>query len=328
VQNDPETQKLVKSMAEKTMRMERELSRVMGGSAGIVRDVFTAILAGGHILLLGPSATTKELVCDAAQRMLGLKTGRARLSLTIPMSDVAGADIVEASPSTGETEPRLLAGPLFSQLFMAEDINRASPKIQSVVFAAMNERRILLTERTWPMPEPFCVVATQESSDWDGNCPLKPDSLDRIMFSVVAEPGGPDTLSHAPFESIICSDNVRTLYSVIRDFAVDESLVQTAVLIACATRPTHSNAPEIVKQHVATGAGPNAAYALLMGAKTRAVLAGRLYATEDDLRSVSLAALRHRISLAASAPAAGVDIPRVIRKVFDAVLAPATSAAH
>ena len=297
LQNEPATQSLVKSMAEKTMRMERETARLLGTQAATVRDVLTAILAGGHCLLTGFAEPAKAAVLNAAGSLLNLRSQRVRVTPGTRFEDIA--------------EGAVASGAWASEVFMVEGLQHASPKTQAEICDAMGGGRA--AQHTRPTAEALCVLATVESSS-----ALTNEARDQFMFSLAANPAEP--MPAAVFESLITEEQLASLRALVRDFALDEALIAQAVNIACATRPSHKESPSSVKRCVATGAGPNTARALLLSAKARAVLGGRTVATEEDLRAVALPVLRHRISLNEAAAAERADEERVIRKVLAAVL--------
>lgn len=300
LQNEPETQRLVKSMAEKTMRMERETARLLGTHAATVRDVFTAILAGGHCLLAGFSDSAKTAVLKATGSLLNLQSRR-----------------LKATPGT-RLDNLFEAGAGLPEVVIIEDIQHASSKTQVEIFDAISESRSRTAQHTRPMDRALCVLSTVESSGWTESSALTREARDQFMFGLVANPA--DHAGEAVFDSLVTVGQLASLRALVRDFALDEALIAQAVAIACATRPSHRESPSTVKRCVAVGAGPNAARALLLAAKARAVLAGRMVATEDDLRSVAPPVLRHRITLNAAAAAERTDEERVIRKVLAAVL--------
>ena len=300
LQNEPATQRLVKSMAEKTMRMERETARLLGTQAGTVRDIFTAILAGGHCLLAGFSDSAKAAVLKAIGSLLNLQSRRLRVTPAKRLEDILAAGAA--------------SGAWFTEVVMIEGIQHASPKTQAEILDAMSGSRV----RTRPKAEALCVLATLDETAWGRSSMLTKEARDQFTFSVIA-----NSAEHPPeavFETLIDDEQLVTLRAAVRDFALDEALIAKAVDIVCATRPSHKMSPSTVKRCVAAGAGPNAARALLLAAKARAVLAGRMVATEDDLRAVALPVLRHRITLNEAAAAERTDEERVVRKVLAAVL--------
>lgn len=321
LQNDPQSVDLVSSLPQRVLRMEKEAARVLGADGGAVRGILTAILAEGHCLLTGFAQMAKPAILESVGMMLGLKTDRIKLTPSMSRYEVTGTDIREDKSENGA---RLLAGPIFSQLFMAENINLASAKAQASVFTAMSERRLELTEKIWPMAEPFCVLTTQENSAaWDGSCPLTPALVDQIMLCFVGTPESNSTIFPPLFEKLVSARELTALRALVRDFSVEEKWLALAVRIVCSTRPTHRDAPSVVKRCVSDGAGPNAALALLLGAKAHAILAGRLTLTLDDLNAAALPALRHRITLNAKAEDEGTKVERVIRRVLECALIPA-----
>lgn len=321
LQNDPTLQTLVKSMVKRTTHMEREAACALGANATLVRDVFTAILAGGHCLLVGIPTSTKPTLLDALATMLDVKTGCLRMTPTTSRHEVTGTDILGLDDRK-DASARLLAGPIFSQIFMAENINHASEKAQSAIFSAMSERRLQLAEQVWPMPNPFCVLATQENdAARDGSCPLTPAHLDQFILCPPASRESESAVPSSTFEPLVNAPELAALQALVCDFSVEDKWIELAVRIACSTRPAHRSAPSVVKRCVATGAGPKAALALLLSAKARAVLAGRLAITLDDLRATALPVLRHRITLNAKAEGEETNVERVIRRVFDHALA-------
>ena len=318
LQNDPMSSKLVRTMPERVKLMEREAARVLGANAGAVREVLTALLAGGHCLLTGFESSMKTAILDGVGMMLGLKTNRLKLTPSMSRYEVTGTDIRDEKCECGT---RLLPGPLFTQLFMAENINHASEKAQGSVFSAMKERQLKLTETTWKMAEPFCVIATQENSAaWDGSCPLTPDLIDQVMLCHAANPQSVGTVPQPLFEKLATAAEQASLRALVRDFSVEDKWIDLAVRIACTTRPTHRTGPSAVKRFVTAGAGSNAALSLLLHSKVNAILAGRLTLALDDIQASALPTLRHRIMLDPKAGDEGINIERVIQRVLEHAL--------
>ena len=315
LQNDPKTLELVRLVAGKMMRLERELARLVGSQSGMIRDILIAILAGGHCLLFGLSERAKTVVLNVIGSVLGLRVNRQRMRPDMSLADITGTDVKE-SPAHA---PRLQPGPIFSQIFMAEDINRSSPDNLSALFSAMREKNIVLAERTWPVSDPFCALLTQDDPKWDAPFPMKPHYLDEIMFSLRANPADSAPVPESIFEGVVTAAQVVTLRALVKDFAIDECITRYAVRLTCATRPHNAGAPAAVNRCVETGAGPNAALALLLAAKARAILACRLFVTTDDVRAVASGVFRHRIALNQRAMEERRDEDYVVRKIIDFV---------
>lgn len=314
LQNQPEIQSLVKSLPAIVAQIDAPAT-----ATTTVRDVLTAIIAGGHCLLLGLSADSKAALLGTLGNVLGVKTGRVELTPNITPLDIAGTDVLDTNSSTGINEPKLLAGPLFSNVFMAEDMQRASSAAKARILSAMKERRLLLTKKTWTLPQPFVVLAACPRREIDGDAPLQHDFADHFMFAIEAS-GLESAATDVARKSLIDADTIARLAAVARDLSVDEWIVDYAVRIACATRPSNKVAPPVVKRCVSEGAGTNTAYSLLMAAKAQALLQGKFCVTQANIRAVAKLVLHHRLTLNANAKKEQVTEEMVIRKILDAAI--------
>jgi MoxR-like ATPase len=318
LQNEPEIQKLVGTIAEKLRRVDCEFERISGAPTPLLRDVFTAIVAGGHCLFIGEGESPIVAALGAASSLLGLRTARIPFTASLSCVDVAGTDVMDRNLTTEEVAAKLIPGPLFSHLVMAENIDRAHPQTMTAICSAMERRALMLKEKEWPMPVPFTVLATVGTNRWQEGALAGSGFHDQVMFTFVTKSQADSRMSVSSFESAFSAADIARLYSLVHDFNVDESLVEYALRVTCATRPGNRNAPLVVNRCVAVGAGPKTAQSLLLGAKARAVLDGRLFATVDDVRSVANAVLKFRLTLNGNAAREQVTEEIVIRKVLEA----------
>ncbi len=308
LQNVPATRALVKSVAERA-------ALALGGEGALVRGLFSAILAGGHCLLVGIPAAKRAGLVDAVVKLLHLKTDFLAITPTTSRHEVTGTDMIDQLG--GGKPPVLLAGPIFSHLFVAENINAASAPAKAAILAAMTDKRLALTEQTWSMLEPFCVLATEGSGEQQ---PVVRDFAESFLFSFVQDAKDTSTPLCAVMERLLSTPELVEIQALIQDLSVEDKWMDLAVRITCSTRPTHRFAPSIVKRCVVAGAGPNAALALLLGAKTNAILAGRFAITLGDIQCVALPVLRHRIVLGPQAASEGTTIAHLIRRVVGQAL--------
>jgi MoxR-like ATPase len=309
--------------------VEHELRKVIVGQQEAVRQVLTALLAGGHVLLEGVPGLGKTLLVRTLGSVLSLRYSRIQFTPDLMPADIVGTTIVSEDVD-GRRTLRFQAGPVFANLVLADEINRATPKTQSALLEAMQEHTVSVGESTRPLPRPFFVLATQNPLEMEGTYPLPEAQLDRFLFKVqVPFP------RHAELEQIlqrtirpredelpgVVADgaDVLRMLRVAREVVVAPHLVTYAVRLVLATHPTESAAPQSVRQYVRHGASPRGLQALVAGAQVRALLEDRFNVSREDLQAVALPALRHRLILGFEAQADRVTADRVVNEVVNAV---------
>ena len=309
--------------------IERELRKVSVGQQESVRQVLIALLAGGHVLLEGVPGLGKTLLVRTLGQALSLRFSRIQFTPDLMPADIVGTSIV-SEDLDGRRSLRFQAGPIFANIVLADEINRATPKTQSALLEAMQEQTVSAGETTRPLPRPFFVLATQNPLEMEGTYPLPEAQLDRFFFKVMVP-----FPRHAELEEILRrtirpgvgqevepvahADDVLRMLRVAREVVVAPHLVTFATRLGLATHPNEGGAPQSVRQYVRHGCSPRGLHALVAGAQVRALLEDRFNASREDLQEVALPALRHRLILGFEAQADGITPERVVSDVLAAV---------
>ncbi len=318
-------------MRELHRRVAGEVRKVVVGQDEAVEALVAALALGGHVLLEGPPGVAKTLLATATARALDLDFRRAQFTPDMLPSDLTGTMTLRA----GELAFR--PGPIFTNLLLADEINRTPPKTQAALLEAMQEHQVTAGGRQHRLPQPFFVLATQNPIEQEGTYPLPEAQLDRFMLNVrVPYPTAAEELEilrattgdppPAP-ETILTAEQIVALQALVRRVPVAEHVFLYARDVVRATRPQEPEAPEFVRRHVSWGAGPRAGQALILCAKARALLEGRVHATVADIRHVAAPVLRHRIVTTFHAEAEGIDPDRVVAHLLEAIPAPNEKAA-
>ncbi len=302
-----------------------EVERVVVGHSDVVDGLLIALCTGGHVLLEGVPGLGKTLLVKTTAAALGLSHSRVQCTPDLMPADITGTIALIESP--GGRDFSFRRGPIFANLVHVDEINRATPKTQAALLEAMQERAVTIAGETHRLPEPFLVLATQNPIEMEGTFPLPEAELDRFFFKLRVERPRLDTLVEilrlttgpptlAPARS---TDGVRVadLMSVAREVVVAEDVYRRAARIVRATHPDTPETSELAKRAVRLGASPRGAQALILGAKVKALLAGRFNVAYDDLEAVAPAALRHRILLTFEAEADGIDADAVVRAALE-----------
>ncbi len=302
------------------------IARVIVGQDRVVEQVLTALLAEGHVLIVGVPGLAKTLLVSTIARALGLTFRRIQFTPDLMPSDIAGTTIVAEDPATKQRAYRFLPGPLFANVVLADEINRTPPKTQAALMEAMEERQVTQGGKRLALDRPFFVLATQNPIEHEGTYPLPVSQLDRFLLNVAidyptfAEEYAIMNLTTAdppPAEvPSLPAEEVRAAIARIRAIPVPDALTARATALVRATRPQEPEAPEYVRELVAWGGGPRAAQAIIAAARSRAALHGREAATQADLEAVVLPALRHRLIMSYHAQAEGCTADAVLTRLM------------
>jgi MoxR-like ATPase len=278
---------------------------VIIGQHDVVEQLLTGLFAGGHVLLVGVPGLAKTLLVSTAARILGLSFRRIQFTPDMMPSDITGTDILQDDPETGRRRFAFIAGPLFAHIILADEINRTPPKTQAALLEAMQERHVTAGGATYPLPDPFFVLATQNPIEQEGTYPLPEAQLDRFMLELrVAYPSRAEEeaiveqttgAAREPLQPVLDAASVLAMQSLVRRIPVSRGLIRAAVTLARMTRPPDPASHAFIREYVDWGAGPRASQYLVLGAKARAAIAGRPMADLDDVRAVAPAVLRHRV---------------------------------
>jgi MoxR-like ATPase len=310
-------------------RMRAEIAKVIIGQESVVEDLLTGLLARGHVLLIGVPGLAKTLLVSTVARILHLAFRRIQFTPDMMPSDITGTDILQDDPETGRRRFTFIHGPLFANMILADEINRTPPKTQAALLEAMQERHVTAGGTTYPLPDPFFVLATQNPIEQEGTYPLPEAQLDRFMLNVmVPYPTAEEELEilrrttgdQAPaLEPTLTGERILALQQLVRRVPVADHVFKYARDLVRASRPNEPESTEPVRKWVSWGAGPRAGQSLILAAKARAALYGRLHAGVADVRHVARPVLRHRIVTTFHAEADGIGPDKVIDHLLEEV---------
>ena len=296
-------------------RMKEELGRVIVGQHEVVEQMLIAIFCRSHALLEGVPGLAKTLLVSTLSQVLDLGFKRIQFTPDLMPADITGTDILEEDQATGKRSFRFVHGPLFSNMVLADEINRTPPKTQAALLEAMQEHHVTVGEVTYPLPEPFFVLATQNPIEQEGTFPLPEAQLDRFMFNVrVDYPTldeekkivGMTSKDETPeLSKVITGRTILNLQKLVRSVPVSDFVTDYVVALVRATRPKDPTAPEFIKRMVDVGAGVRAGQYLVRGGQAFAAMDGRFSVSVDDIRRAAVSVLRHRINANFQAQAEG-----------------------
>ena len=323
---------LADRLKESGTRIAAELRKVIVGNDDIVEQALIALFAGGNCLLVGVPGLAKTLLISTLARALDLKFARIQFTPDLMPSDVTGTDVIQDDPATGHRRLAFMAGPVFANVLLADEINRTPPKTQAALLEAMQEHRVTVQGRTYQLEPPFFVFATQNPIELEGTYPLPEAQLDRFMFEIVLgylpedeEVAVVQSTTSVPVEevkAVVSREEILAFQRVVRRVPVADEVTRFAVRLVRLSRPVEAGAPNFIKDWVSYGASVRAAQALILGAKARALLQGRTHVTYDDVRALALPVLRHRILLNFQAQSEKVTTETLITKLVAAVPTP------
>ncbi len=321
-------QEVVEQIHGSRSRIERELSKVIVGQADVVEQLLVSLFAGGHCLITGAPGLAKTLLVRSIAQVFHLKFQRIQFTPDLMPADITGTEILDQGEG-GHRRMQFVKGPIFGNVILADEINRTPPKTQAALLEAMQEHQVTVAGVRYPLDEPFFVLATQNPIEMEGTYPLPEAQLDRFMFNVLIDYLPEDdevevvkqTTSRRPepIEPLFTGDDVRKFHAVVQRVPIAEDVVRYAVRLAAASRPGQQHSPPFINDWVSWGAGTRAAQYMVLGAKARALLAGRTHADVDDIRALVYATLRHRILVGYRAEAEGVGVDQVIARLLEHV---------
>ena len=307
-------------------RLRAEVGRVIVGHGPIVDGTLTALVAGGHVLLEGVPGLGKTLLVNTLANALSVTFGRVQFTPDLMPADLVGTNVV-TEDEAGRKRFEFQKGPVFAHVLLADEVNRATPKTQSALLEAMQERSVTVGGTTHPLPAPFLVLATQNPLEMEGTYPLPEAQLDRFFVKLLVEfPTAADlgeilnrtTAGDTPAaRPVLDGDRVLAMRALARQVPISDAVRDRAVALTLATHPDHPTAPAAVKKYVRFGSSPRGAQAMVLAAKVRAILDGRFHVAKDDLHAAAPSALRHRLILGFEGQAEGVRADDVIREVVN-----------
>ncbi len=315
----------IERLGDRISTVRNSIGHVIFGQRKVVDETMITLLAGGHVLLIGVPGLGKTRLVETLGLVFGLDERRVQFTPDLMPADILGSEVLEES-ETGRRSFRFIKGPVFSQLLMADEINRASPRTQSALLQAMQEHRVSVAGQYHPLPTPFHVLATQNPLEQEGTYPLPEAQLDRFFMQV--DVNYPDL--HAERDilmsttgavegtatKIMDADDLIEAQKMVRHVPVGESVVEAILRVVRSGRPESSELPDVQK-HVSWGPGPRASQALMLGVRARAVIEGRLAPSIDDVLALVHPILRHRMALNFAARAEGVSIGQIIDRLCE-----------
>jgi MoxR-like ATPase len=317
----------IERLSEAYRKITDELRKVIVGQKRVIEELLISMFAGGHCLLQGVPGLAKTLIVRTLADTLNLTFNRIQFTPDLMPADITGTEVIQEDRTSGVREFRFLQGPLFSNVVLADEINRTPPKTQAALLEAMQEHQVTAGGKRHKLPDPFFVLATQNPIEQEGTYPLPEAQLDRFMFEVLVDYPSADeefelvrktTSDQAiPLDKVLSSVEVAGLQHVVRRVPVADHVIRYAMQLARLTRRQNGDVPDFVKDYVTWGAGPRASQYLILGAKARAMLKGRAYANTEDVREVAPPVLRHRIITNFNAEADGVTPDVVVSRLTE-----------
>ena len=328
-----ETQKdlaVLEELAKAKQSFFSEVGKVVIGQQEILDHILIALLSRGHSLLVGVPGLAKTLIIKTQSDVLDLSFKRIQFTPDLMPSDITGTELIDVDQNTGQRSFRFYQGPIFANIVLADEINRTPPKTQAALLEAMQEHKVTAGGKTYDLDEPFFVLATQNPIEQEGTYPLPEAQLDRFMFnlnieypstedevSIVRETTTPEIQS---LNAVITKSEIATYQDLVRRVPVADNVVEYAVKLVGATRPNSSTAPEFIQQSVDWGAGPRASQYLVLGAKAKAILDGRPSPNINDIQSLALPILRHRVLPNFNAEAEGLKVEDILNRLLDTIV--------
>ena len=306
-----------------------EVGKVIVGQNDVLDHLLIALLAQGHSLLVGVPGLAKTLIIKTLSEVLDLSFNRIQFTPDLMPSDITGTELIDVDLETGKRSFRFYQGPIFANIVLADEINRTPPKTQAALLESMQEHKVTAGGKTYDLDEPFFVLATQNPIEQEGTYPLPEAQLDRFMFNLnieypsnkeeVAIVRATTTSKDHVLNPVITKSEIASYQDLVKRVPTSDNIVEYAVKLVSATRPSSNSAPDFIKESVEWGAGPRASQYLVLGAKAKAVLDGRPSPNISDVKSLALPILRHRVLPNFNAEAEGLKIEDILNQLMDAL---------
>jgi len=304
-----------------------EINKVVIGQKQILEQLFIALLSNGHTLLVGVPGLAKTLIIKTFSEVLDMSFKRIQFTPDLMPSDITGTELIDLDQETGQRTFRFFKGPVFANIVLADEVNRTPPKTQAALLEAMQEHKVTSGGKTYNLDEPFFVLATQNPIEQEGTYPLPEAQLDRFMFNlkidyptndeeiaIVRQTTKPVSDSLSP---IMTKSEINSYQDLVRKVPVADNVVEYAVKLVSATRPNSDNTPNFINESISWGAGPRASQFLILGSKAKAVLEGRPTPNIDDINSLAIPILRHRVLTNFNAETQGLKVEDLISQLLE-----------
>jgi MoxR-like ATPase len=311
----------IQNLVQRQHQLKQEIAKVIVGQDEVVNQIVLSVFSGGHALLIGVPGLAKTLMVNTIAQALGLNFKRIQFTPDLMPSDILGSEILDEN-----RQFKFIKGPIFSNIILADEINRTPPKTQAALLEAMQERIVTVAGHSYKLDLPYFVLATQNPIEQEGTYPLPEAQLDRFMFAIkldypsfeeeVQVVKATTTDFKASVNALFSADEIIAFQNVIRKLPVADNVIEYAVTLVSKTRPDNPLAPDFVKTYIDWGAGPRASQNLILAAKTQAALNGKFSPDIEDVQAVAFGILRHRIVKNYKADAEGITDETIIRKLF------------
>ena len=316
----------VSKLAAARSRIREELGRVIVGQDEVIEQILIAIFTRSHCLLEGVPGLAKTLMVSSLARTLDLTFSRIQFTPDLMPADITGTEIIEENRSTGQRERRFLEGPLFSNIVLADEINRTPPKTQAALLEAMQERQVTVGRQRHTLPDPFFVLATQNPIEQEGTYPLPEAQQDRFMFKVfVKYPSFVDEFEIArrttaggttEIRPVLTGAEIKSLQETVREVPISDHCMRYAIMLVRQTRVGEPGTPDHIAETIGWGAGPRAVQFMILGGKARALLHGRNQVDTEDIRELAKPVLRHRLAVTFAAESDGITADDVVDRLI------------
>ncbi|MFP6588210.1 MAG: MoxR family ATPase [Pirellulaceae bacterium] len=322
---------MLKEFSHHRLVMKQELQKVIIGQDEVIEQLFAAVFTGGHCLLEGVPGLAKTMMVSTLAKILDASFNRIQFTPDLMPSDITGTNVLEED-DRGKRSFRFVEGPIFSNILLADEINRTPPKTQSALLQAMQERQITVGGTTYDLPSPFFTIATQNPIEQEGTYPLPEAQLDRFMFNIkVGYPSLSEeeeiltatTRNEKPVvNKVLSARAIINLQKLVNRVAVSEQIVRYVAKLVRATRPTNEDSPDFIKELIDWGAGPRAGQFLIQGGKAIAAMDGRFSIAIDDVKRIAIPVLRHRLSANFQAQAEGMTTDDIVLRLLEEIPLP------
>ncbi len=325
-ENSTNDVELVERLSSSISSVKNEIGKVIVGQNDIIEQLLISLLAKGHCLLVGVPGLAKTLLIKTLAEVLDLKFNRIQFTPDLMPSDITGTEILEEDQISRKREFKFIPGPVFSNVILADEINRTPPKTQSALLEAMQEHRVTVAGKTYSLGDPFFVLATQNPIEQEGTYPLPEAQLDRFMFNLWLDYPSTNeerqivqqtTSQYQPdLKKVLTDKEIVSFQELIKRVPVAENVVNYAVDLVGRTRSQNTSTPDFVKESVRWGAGPRASQYLILASKVKCVLEGRFTPNIDDVKYASVPVLRHRIIMNFNAEAEGISSADIVKRIL------------
>jgi MoxR-like ATPase len=327
VETNVDDLKIVEKLQSAYKKLRDEIGKIIVGQEEVLEQLLICIFSRGHCLIVGVPGLAKTLMIRTLAQSLSLSFSRIQFTPDLMPSDITGTEVIQEDRTTGERVLKFIRGPIFANIILADEINRTPPKTQAALLESMQEYQVTVAGKKYELPQPFFVLATQNPIEQEGTYPLPEAQLDRFMFNILIDyPKYEEEIQivkqttvdvYPQVQPVLSGEDILALQTLVRKVPASDAIINYAVQLVRRSRVRTPEAYDFVKEWVSWGAGPRAIQYLVLGAKARALLKGRLYVSSEDIKYVAYPVLRHRIITNYSAEAEGIKSDNIIKLLIE-----------